>query len=573
MCRLIRQLVRRETPLRPAMTGQQVYERFSADPGLAALAVVDEHDRPIGLITRTEFFLSFGDTWGRPLFERRSVTRLMSTQALVVDVHGSIDELAPLVVSDDGSAMHGFIVVEEGRYFGIGAGVDVFRSVLNHNARILERTQELNGELERLLQLRDTRRQSVSAFRMDVVRLLANALHVERVGIWLLDQSHTQMRCVAFHEDGVSTAIPSATLSLVDYPRYFDAVRARQAVAVQDAQSDPATAELRESYLEPLGIRGMLDAQINTGAALSGVVCCETRAVREWLPEEISFLVSAAQILSLVTVAGELEMERQRLEERVAARTAELQHALTAADAASRSKSQFLANMSHELRTPLNAIMGYAELLMEGAEADVRPEDQQDLRRIIAASRRLLGMINGVLDMAKVESGRMEVELCEFDPRSLAEEALDHVRPAADANSVQLELEVMEPLGVGCSDAFKLGQCLINLLSNAVKFTRGGNVSLSVGLERGDLLAFEVRDTGIGMSAEQLERLFQPFVQADSSMTRRFGGTGLGLAITRRIAQLLGGDVSVKSVLGQGSTFRLVVPLRAAPVELGVDAA
>ncbi|MBY0448648.1 MAG: GAF domain-containing protein, partial [Hyphomonadaceae bacterium] len=425
----------------------------------------------------------------------------------------------------------------------------------------LEHNKFLNSELDRLLQLRETSAKSLSGFRREVLQILANALDVERVGIWLLDPGQSYLRCVAFHEEG-KNSVHGAVLTVGDYPVYFQAVRTRQAVAVSDAQTDPATQELREGYLEPLGIRGMLDAQITTGAALSGVICCETRIVRDWLPEEVGFLVSAAQILSLVTVAGELELERQRLEERVAARTSELQLALEAADAASRSKSQFLANMSHELRTPLNAIMGYGELLLESAQAEARAEDEQDLQRIIAASRRLLGLINGVLDMAKVEAGGMEVELGEYDPRALAQEVLDHVRPAADSNNVRLEMELCGEIGAGFSDAFKLGQCLINLLSNAVKFTHDGSVCLSVWLDRCDLLVFQVRDTGIGMSEEQVQRLFQPFVQADSSTTRRFGGTGLGLAITKRIAQLLGGEVSVESQIGEGSTFRLMVPLR-----------
>lgn len=572
MSRTIQHLVQRETPLRPDQTGQHVYERFSADAALTSLAVVDEQDRPIGLICRNAFFLAFGDTWGRPLFEKRPVTRLMSREALVVDVNDSLDVLAQQVVRNNGAAMDGFIVVEQGRYVGLGSGVGVFRSVLDRNANMLARNKFLNSELDRLLQLRETGPKSISGFRQEVLQILASALDVERVGIWLLDAGQTTLRCVAFHEEGRSTT-HGAVLTVADYPVYFQAVRSRQAVAVPDAQNDPATMELREGYLEPLGIRGMLDAQINTGAALSGVICCETCIVRNWLPEEVGFLISAAQILSLVTVAGELEVERQRLEERVAARTSELQLAVEAADAASRSKSQFLANMSHELRTPLNAIMGYGELLLESAQSDARADDEQDLRRILAASRRLLSLITGVLDMAKVEADRMEVEIAVYDPRLLAQEVLDQVRPAADSNNVRLELEFCGEIGSGCSDAFRLGQCLINLLSNAVKFTRDGTVCLSVWLDRCDLLVFEVRDTGIGMGEEQLKRLFQPFVQADSSMTRRFGGTGLGLAITRRIAQMLGGDVHVESVLGEGSTFRLIVPLRLAAAELGASAA
>ena len=233
------------------------------------------------------------------------------------------------------------------------------------------------------------------------------------------------------------------------------------------------------------------------------------------------------------------------------------------ADAANLAKSQFLANMSHELRTPLNAVIGYAEILQEDAEDEGNASAVQDLSRILSAAKHLLSLLNEILDLSKIEAGRMDVSAAEFCPRELIDELVDTMRPAAEANRNTLLVAGPRPEGFAHTDALKLRQCLLNFLSNACKFTQDGEVEISY--ERRahdgvDHLFFTVRDTGIGMSSEQLSRLFQPFVQADPSITQRYGGTGLGLTITRRLAQLLGGDVSVRSKQGAGSTFTLRLP-------------
>jgi len=233
------------------------------------------------------------------------------------------------------------------------------------------------------------------------------------------------------------------------------------------------------------------------------------------------------------------------------------------AEAANRAKSQFLANMSHELRTPLNAVIGYADILLD--DLDV-PEQRDDLHRIRQAGQHLLSLINDVLDMSKIEAGRMEVHLEAVDLAQLIGDVASAVTPTAMGHGTVLTVELPQgPVRV-YTDARKVHQILLNLASNAVKFTEGGQVTLRLE-EHDDDVHLSVVDTGIGISEDALDKLFQPFVQADSSTSRRYGGTGLGLALSRRFAQMLSGDIVASSVLGRGSTFRLRLPRKQAPTE------
>ena len=243
------------------------------------------------------------------------------------------------------------------------------------------------------------------------------------------------------------------------------------------------------------------------------------------------------------------------------------------AEAANVAKSQFLANMSHELRTPLNAVIGYSEMLKEEAE-DMGASEAMgpDLDRIRGAGKHLLSLINDVLDLSKIESGKMEIFIEEIDlPRTL-DDIVGTVTPLVEANGSRLVAEIDPRIGLVRTDVTKLTQSLLNLLSNAAKFTHDGEVRLSVLLAERDgrgWLDFAVSDSGIGMSPEQMGRLFQAFTQADASTTRKYGGTGLGLAITRNFARMLGGDVTVESREGEGSTFRLSVPTETASLAAG----
>ncbi|MCG3192417.1 MAG: ATP-binding protein [Thermoanaerobaculia bacterium] len=229
------------------------------------------------------------------------------------------------------------------------------------------------------------------------------------------------------------------------------------------------------------------------------------------------------------------------------------------AEEANRAKSSFLANMSHELRTPLNAIIGYSELLAEDARAVGAESLGPDLEKIRAAALLQLNLVNEILDLSKIESGRLELEIVSFDPAALISDAVATVRPLVEKRGNRVELEIGEIAAEMISDPARLRQILLNLLSNAAKFTENGTVRLSAG-SVASYLRVEVSDTGIGMSPEQISRLFQPFAQADASTTRRFGGTGLGLVIARRLCQMLGGDIQVCSAAGSGSSFTVTLP-------------
>jgi PAS domain S-box-containing protein len=238
-----------------------------------------------------------------------------------------------------------------------------------------------------------------------------------------------------------------------------------------------------------------------------------------------------------------------------------LRTAKEAAEAANRTKSEFLANMSHEIRTPMTAILGFADILAESVE---RPEEQDAIQTIKRNSNHLLGLINDILDLSKIEAGKVQIEGMPTAPLSILADVVSMMRVRADGRGLPLNLEYSSPIPeVIQSDPTRLRQILVNLVGNAIKFTENGEVNIRVCLaDRNSAepkLQCEVIDTGIGIRPEQLERLFQPFQQADASTTRKFGGTGLGLAISKRLAMLLGGDITARSAPGKGSSFTLTI--------------
>jgi signal transduction histidine kinase len=319
---------------------------------------------------------------------------------------------------------------------------------------------------------------------------------------------------------------------------------------------------LLTAYTEP---RAMIDA-INQGQVYYFLQ-------KPWDRSSIeSVLVRAIEAHDLAIALEQQSTVLARQNDELRAMQAHLEHA-------SRLKSEFLANVSHEIRTPMTAILGFADLLRDRLTA---PEDLETIDTIQRNGEYLLEIINDILDLSKIEADSLHVEQQPCSPRGIVYEVAELMRPRCEAKGLWLNVAIDDAVPSEVqSDSLRLRQILVNLVGNAVKFTERGGVRVGVRIEPCEMttscLHFDVTDSGIGISAERLKALFQPFSQVDSSMTRRFGGTGLGLAISRRLAQLLGGDIAVQSVPGQGSTFSLILASRQSaggrPAPLAADEA
>ncbi len=265
-----------------------------------------------------------------------------------------------------------------------------------------------------------------------------------------------------------------------------------------------------------------------------------------------------AQVVQLLAVAVGAGLAR--LQQDIEAQRLRVEKA--AAEEADRTKSGFLAMVSHELRTPLTTIIGYSEMLLEQAETDKLPQYTADLKQVHTAGQHLLTLINDILDLSKIEAGKLEVAKEAFAPASLIQDLMLSVEPLAKKNNNRLDLDIPPDLGRGTGDPTRIRQCVLNLIGNACKFTKDGTVKVvarRVTDAAGDWLRVSVTDTGIGMSPDQVARLFQPFTQVDSSAGRKFGGTGLGLAISQKLCHAMGGMITVESEAGKGSTFTMTI--------------
>ena len=430
------------------------------------------------------------------------------------------------------------------------------------NVRLFQALQSRTGELtrsvEELQALSAVSRTVSSTLDLPTVLTTIVSRAVQLAGaaggvIYEYDQATQQFQLQASHRmpEELVEVLSAAPIQLGEGATGLAALR-REPVQLPDIGDEQAYGATRiRTVLLGRGYRSLLAVPLLSEQRILGVLTVWRQAVGKFPDEVVNLLQTFAS-------QSALAIQNARLFRELEAKSGEL-------EVASRHKSEFLANMSHELRTPLNAIIGYSEMLQEEAQDQHAEAFVPDLQRINDAGRHLLELINAVLDLSKIEAGKMELYLESFEVAPLVRDVAAVLEPLAQKNGNRLQVECAPDVGAMRADLTKLRQALFNLLSNACKFTEQGVVTVSVTREAataegGDSIGFAVRDTGIGMTPEQMARLFQEFGQADATTTRRYGGTGLGLALSRRLCRMMGGDISVASEPGRGSTFTIRLP-------------
>lgn len=378
--------------------------------------------------------------------------------------------------------------------------------------------------------------------------------------------------------------VPIALVSLIDTDRQW--FKSRYGLDAEQTPRDAAfcahailgdqvfvieDAHLDERFADNPLVTGDPSVRFYAGAPLItpdghklGTLCAIDRVPRKISNEHLQLIEDLASL-----VVDEIELQRAL---RLAVSNVEEQNDLrVAAEAANTVKSQFLASMSHEIRTPLNAVIGLTGLVLE---TDLNEAQRDHLSNVSLAGKNLLGLINDILDFSKIEAGKLDTDNVHFSVKDVLENLESIIEPQAEENGNTLVIEVGPTVPDGLSgDPLRIGQILINLVGNAVKFTKDGTVTVSVSIDDNqDRILFTVSDTGIGMSLAQVDKLFQPFTQANQTVTREFGGTGLGLTISQRLVELLGGTICVTSDAGNGSTFMFRLPLPASDAEQKSDA-
>jgi signal transduction histidine kinase len=431
------------------------------------------------------------------------------------------------------------------------------------NARLLNelrtRTDELGRSVSELRALGEVTQAVNSTLDLETVlsTIVAKAVQLsgtEAGAIYGYDEQAHEFRLRATYgmDQGLIDALTQRHIGLDD-PNVAPVFAQREPVQVADLREEAAS-ELNKIALRA-GYRARMVAPLMSGEDIVGML-----AVRRRTPGE--FAINTVDLIKTFAAQSALAIQNARLFHEIEDKSRQLEEA-------SQHKSQFLANMSHELRTPLNAILGYTELMADGAYGEPSEKMLGILKRLEANGKHLLGLINDVLDLSKIEAGQLVLELSDYSVQDIAQTVRSTLEPLAADKKLGFRLELAPELPPGRGDGRRLTQVLINLVGNAIKFTDAGEVAIKAEANNGSFHV-SVRDTGPGISAADQAKLFQEFQQADNAITKKKGGTGLGLAISKRIIEMHGGRIWVDSMVGQGSTFSFTLPII---VERQVEAA
>ena len=422
--------------------------------------------------------------------------------------------------------------------------------------RLLEQQQTLNT----LSTVTDYILLEESAFFSIVTQRAVETLNIERVSIWMLDKKHNELMCRKLFEKKKDKWNEGIILKRDDFPKYFSAIENNTVISAYDAHHHPATSEFSENYLTPLGIGAMLDIPIRRQGHLIGVICCEhVGGKRTWRSDEQGFVSGLADLVSL-----NLESSERRTVE------VELAEAKKEADFANKAKSEFLSSMSHELRTPMNAISGFAQLLMMEATNKLDDVQKSNVKEIIYASNHLLELINEILNLAKIESGNVELSVETVSYSEVVTECLSLMEQMIDKRNIKMyyrfngeeifqnDITLLEVyIHV---DRMRFKQILLNLLSNAVKYNvDSGCITIACDVSN-DIVRISIVDSGKGISEEGQNELFKSFSRLGQE-NGNIEGTGIGLVITKKLVKLMGGNIGVDSELNKGSTFWVEFPL------------
>lgn len=488
--------------------------------------------------------------------------------------------IAPISI---GETIHGYIGFDEARHeivwpeeqitmlqslAGVIAGVmqrvrteERFR----HEAEIKNKQAELIARLANSKHLFDG---EMHLFTRELVEALAQHLDADRVGVWLIDNESGQLENISTWDSEMQRHLISPSMSEQVVVKELKHLVNSHYLASEDVYQTHYYGQHLMEYHQRYNIKSALDVAIGRGAFPMGVLAVEQkREQRKWQADEIELVVTLADKLTLAKtneLRRETEAALRQTNKELEQATITATRMARSAERANAAKSEFLANMSHELRTPLSAILALSEALMEEVRGPLNARQHAALRSIEASGRHLLEMINDILDLAKVESGQLEIYPEELSVPELCESTLLFIRENANAKRQSLHAQFIGPVEKIMADPKRLRQILLNLLSNAVKFTpEGGRITLMVdSLRSPGVVRFTVADTGIGISQENMGKLFRPFTQLDGKLNRYHEGTGLGLVLVQRLVELHGGSIEVESEVGKGSKFSALMPAR-----------